>query len=599
MAWNNLAGVGKLLATLGQLQGVGQWQQKGASKGKGAHKGSGKAKGKGKSHGKGTDNELRCFQCLWDDCKAATSHKATWDSGCCHSCERPKGIAKSPPLERLTSWAYEARRKDKAGSNDACTEKSLGGKNKDATSSAPRTAAAVVETERLAELRADRLAGLKQSSGDSSAGSQPSQSAGQVNHPGKKVGSFLCESALESAPLLLELIKPILALVAADWTTEQPTDLDPDKGLKAILQASNHLVVADGREALETSIAEGEKTLTQISSPTLKKSIQERIDADKTALAKCSKKAAPSLATQLAALQEAEKALLTQASERRDKEDLGKKKAAARSTERGDFFAEIKNQLSIIEQAVESHEANWSASHAAKSQTLDCHEKIMLARLQEKIVAAEPDGTTTADTAETKSAETATKEAVAARKTAEATAADAATQHAELLRKFEVLQRQAGKAEELQKQALALQQAELVFTLADASMIPEEVAPKTGEKAFWKICGHLFQLMEKLHMGGNIAVSLAKLNQHSLAKNETQSLMKKLLGAELWTGWFGAADFMMVEDSVLPRQLLTYLHLALRQLKEHYHAVEEARTAASQAYVLLAEANAKKRKVAQ
>ena len=151
----------------------------------------------------------------------------------------------------------------------------------------------------------------------------------------------------------------------------------------------------------------------------------------------------------------------------------------------------------------------------------------------------------------------------------------------------------------MRKQALALQQAELVFTQADPAMIPEDVAPKTGEKAFWKICGHLFQLLEKWHMGGNSAVSLAELNLHSLAKGDTQALMKKLLGAELWAGWFGAADFLMADDSVLPRQLLTYLHVALRQLKEHYDAGEDAKTAAGKAYVLLAEASAKKRKVAQ
>ena len=100
-------------------------------------------------------------------------------------------------------------------------------------------------------------------------------------------------------------------------------------------------------------------------------------------------------------------------------------------------------------------------------------------------------------------------------------------------------------------------------------------------------------------MGGNIAVSLAELSLHSLAKDETQSLMKKLLGPELWEGWFGTAEFTMAADSMLPRQLMSFLHVALRQLKEHYEAGEDARTAAGKAYALLAEASAKKRKVAQ
>ena len=603
MAWNNLAGVGNLLATLGQLQGVGNWQQKGGGKGKGAHKGGGKAKGKGKGqgHGKGTEEAQRSFQCLWDDCKAACTHKETWDSSHCHCCERYKGVAKSPPLERLTTWAFEARCKDKAAaSTDGNTDK-----NKDTATPPPRSTAAVAETERLAELRADRLAGLKAGSGTGSTGSPPAQSSG-LGKPtvgSKKVGSTLDEGALESAPLIAKLIQPVLTSVAGDWITEVPIGLDPEEGLKAVLQSSSNLTAADGREALEASLAESQKMLLTATAPSLKKVLQSQIDADTAALEKSAKKATPSLATQLAALQEAEKKLLMLASERRDKEVLGRQKAMNRSSERAQFFINVREELAKVEAAVLSHEAQWSAMHVAKSQTLDGHDKAMLARLQTRMVAAESGNSISASAqaaaAEAKKAATATQDAAKARKTAEDTAAEAAAQHADLLQKYQVLQQQAAKAEDLQKQALALQQAELVFVTADVDMIPAEVAPKTGAKAFWKICGHLFQLMERWHLGGNIAVSLAELNLHSLAKDDTQSLMKKLLGTELWNGWFGATDFTMAADSVLPRQLMTYLHVALRQLKEHYEAGEGEKTAAGKAYALLAEASAKKRKVAQ
>ena len=89
---------------------------------------------------------------------------------------------------------------------------------------------------------------------------------------------------------------------------------------------------------------------------------------------------------------------------------------------------------------------------------------------------------------------------------------------------------------------------------------------------------------------------MAELSHYSLAKDTTQALMKKLLGPQLWEGWFGQADFTMVDDSVLPRQTLMFLHLALKQLKSHYEAVEDARAAAAQSYAQMAEANAKKRR---
>ena len=200
------------------------------------------------------------------------------------------------------------------------------------------------------------------------------------------------------------------------------------------------------------------------------------------------------------------------------------------------------------------------------------------------------------DQKDVKTAATAAQEAAAATQKAEETAAEVAAQHAELQRKYDALQAQAAQAETLHKQAIGLQQAEVIFGRADSEMIPADVAPKAGQKTFYKICGHLFQLLERWQFGGGIAISLAELNHHSLAKGDTQNLMRKLLGTQLWEGWFGKPDFVMAEESVLPRQLLTFLHLALKRLKTHYEAVEEAMAAAAKAYELLAEASAKKRK---
>ena len=312
MAWNNLAGVGNLLATLGQLQGVGQWQQKGA-KGKGAHKGGGKAKGKGKGSEDG-------FQCLWDDCQAAAAHQVTVGKPCCHKCGRAKGVCKSPPLERLIKSKYESslllQKNGGKASGKGQDSWDTNGKNKAATTATPpRTQAAVADAEKLAELRAERLWGLKEASGDSSGGAPQSHSSKPATG-NKKEGSTLNEGALESAPLLRDLLKPVIELVAADWIAEVPVGLDPEEGLKTVLQASSNLTVADGREALEACLAESRQLLQTTTAPAIRKYLQTQIEADSAALEKSGKRATPSLATQLAALQEAEKKLLMQSSER-------------------------------------------------------------------------------------------------------------------------------------------------------------------------------------------------------------------------------------------------------------------------------------------
>jgi hypothetical protein len=201
------------------------------------------------------------------------------------------------------------------------------------------------------------------------------------------------------------MIKPIIDLVAADWVAEAPTDLQPEEGLKALLQVPA-LSTADDRAALETSMEECRTMLSTATSPCLKKMLQEQLDREVVALAKLTKRVTPSLATQLAALQEAEKTLLKQTSERRDKETRGRHKASERAATRAEFFAEARRQLTIVEQAVAAHEEQWASVHTAKSQTLDGYERIMLARLQTRIASSEsPDSVMAADEPPGQSAE--------------------------------------------------------------------------------------------------------------------------------------------------------------------------------------------------
>ena len=628
MAWGDLAAVGKLMASLSQLSSDGGWQTKGAGR-----KGKGDSKGKGKGkYSKATQSDDNCSQCMWEDCSAAVGHKVTWDKPCCHSCGRPKGVSKSPPLERLVAWAYEERCKlaNTKGTGKGQANKDDKGKNKAATTPPPRTQAAVADAEELSERRAERLAGLKAAASadpslPSSSGSAATPPAQAAKPPGKKAASVLCESALDSAPLILELIQPVIDLVAADWIAEVPVGLNADEALKTLLQSSDHLSVADGRDALETCLAESRKLLETATSPTLKQCLQAQINSDTAALEKLAKKSTPSLATQLAALQEAEKRILTSTSERKDKEDKGRQKARERGDARREFFADVRQQLTFVENAVATHEEQWASVHEAKSQVLNFHGITMLAKLHTRIAAAEnpvePTGTPPTTSSpptpppkagrdvemktlqDSLSASEATAKAAAeavaqARATAEEAATEAANTQSGLLQRIQALQETAKQAEALQLMARASQQAELTFPEADFDMVPTEVTPKTGTKTFLKICGHLFQVLEKWHYGGTFSVTLDELSKNSLAKDATQDLLKKLLGKELWKGWFGDEDFLIVDgSSVLPRQALMFLHYALRQLKEQYEAVEETRTAAAKSFAQLLEASAKKRRV--
>jgi hypothetical protein len=158
-----------------------------------------------------------------------------------------------------------------------------------------------------------------------------------------------------------------------------------------------------------------------------------------------------------------------------------------------------------------------------------------------------------------------------------------------------VLEEGAKTAEAARLLSMASQQAECVFAQADISMLPKDVAPKTGTKSFWKNCGHLFQILERWQMGGAFMLTVGELTAHSLAKDGTQALLLKLLGEQLWQGWFGEPTNRVLDSScVMPRQMLMFLYVALQQLREHYEQVEDTKASAATAFGILAE-NARKR----
>jgi hypothetical protein len=82
---------------------------------------------------------------------------------------------------------------------------------------------------------------------------------------------------------------------------------------------------------------------------------------------------------------------------------------------------------------------------------------------------------------------------------------------------------------------------------------------------------------------------------------DTDSLVVEILGKTLLAGWYPHTKnpFPEEPDSVLPRQLMTYLIAALAKLKSRYQAGEfrgeETKKAAAESYAALS-ADSKKRR---
>ena len=87
-------------AEMQMVEAMRNGNQKGGGKG-----GGGKGIG-GKSASK-TDQVT--FICKWADCKAGTQQTATIGQTLCHCCKRARGIAMSPPLEKMSQRAYNVR----------------------------------------------------------------------------------------------------------------------------------------------------------------------------------------------------------------------------------------------------------------------------------------------------------------------------------------------------------------------------------------------------------------------------------------------------------------------------------------------------------
>ena len=123
------------------------------------------------------------------------------------------------------------------------------------------------------------------------------------------------------------------------------------------------------------------------------------------------------------------------------------------------------------------------------------------------------------------------------------------------------------------------------YEAACPTMLPQQ-NPSTDELGKKQLiaCGHLHHLLVLWNQGGCQPVTFGQIRKYCLAGQETHDLMKCLLGEQLWDGWFSLAGAHPEDNEPLPCQALTYVALALDNMKTQYEGVEESKKTAAESF---------------
>ena len=604
MAWGDLAAVGKLMTTLGQLSGVGSWQ-KGSGKSKGK-KDRDKGKGKGKQVSSPSNDTDGCFQCRWDDCKAAEAQKVTWGwKTCCHGCGRAKGIAKSPPLERLAPWAYEERRclsnlDPKDGGKDIGDK----GKNKAATTHKADT----LDAEKLAALRVDRMAGLKSAPA-------PTAQVAAVRDKGDKddkdhkvlanvktIAAPKAEKpegdgnwapgALDNVVMTLvtddlpEVINEVLALVAADKTPQEFVPKEtPEEALERHMKLAKVTPTSESKARVTGEVKEAKAQLEQVismgASGDMLTPMRAFVAKKEEELRKLEKNSDTSTVHK-AGLDLVKAALKKQREEAIAATERGMAKAAARKVERRRMVKSAQDIMLGLLRALDDHEAMLLEKHGARAAAIAEHEtkidQLLAAQATGDVKPAAPaqgpevimvaaDGADPKDMQEKLDA--LTKEIEKMR----AEAAAAISEKDRQLAALKVAEKGAADAAALTaaKQRAHDQFEKINFAAQETDLPGYE--PTSGDQ--WKACTQLWALLNGWQMAGSqVGFTLLELADCAFAGREVALLGKNLLGP-LWKSWMPENLADISADLVVPRQAATFMLIALQPLKEKFEDLQQ------------------------
>ena len=384
MAWHNAQQTKRLLEA---LLDVGKGQ-----------KGSGK-------NGGGTSKtpQKKKQWCRWKNCTAANAGTPTFGDKCeCRVCG--KHFSQEPPLEMLVDWAYNDTLKAAAKSNGGHSTKGTGkgqkgaqgkgnGKGKPSATAPPppqrTTAEAAADAElrrkRLEELKAAKVGGndrqLQQQADDSATGGGKQRAAPT---PGTLDPDTLLELKQVQAT-----IDSITTLIATDVVVVQPEKQDAEASLASHMLAFQPCATAEARATLEARITETKSLHAAATSADMQQMLSEKLEEQQEKLSRLCKRGAPSAAQEASSLREALQALDRRQKGRLDKEQTGQDKAKERIEKRTDLMTQLYNHISVLADAIQVHENEQLAGHAAKSQTLAQQEEDVAAILRQRIAAAD------------------------------------------------------------------------------------------------------------------------------------------------------------------------------------------------------------------
>ena len=136
-----------------------------------------------------------------------------------------------------------------------------------------------------------------------------------------------------------------------------------------------------------------------------------------------------------------------------------------------------------------------------------------------------------------------------------------------------------------------------VCEAASVEQLPE-YSPSDDESQLELLtaCGHLHVLLQLWSQGGCQPVSFGELRTHCLAGAQTCQLVKNILGAQLWDGWFHMVGDEPADEQPVPRQALTFVSHGLNKLKAKKEE-QETKDSAANSYALMTAASKKRRAV--
>ena len=306
-----------------------------------------------------------------------------------------------------------------------------------------------------------------------------------------------------------------------------------------------------------------------------------------------------------------------------DRTTAGAQRAADRARERMSLLDQLENAMRTIRMEILNHDDLYNQAHAERADAIAEHNEKVSNLLDTKITAAKkaaedatktPRAASCAPTAQTEPPKAPNAKPIDTDQltTALAQLEEMRAHSKALLEKIQELEKEktGPTSEAASSTAMATDStsnltltttlgADDIFERADPALLPNHTPTDdaVGREQL-TVCGHFHQLLQLWIQGGYLPVTFGELRAHSTAGFQVHNLMKDLLGLQLWDGWFEMLADIPDDSEMIPRQALTYCHIALERLREKHKVNEDVKEAATKSYASLSAAGKKRRAAA-